>query len=159
MTAVINRGGEQARPVPLGAHRTSTSRTQGKRTVGTLTVHLHNSTPPGQSQFIAGPYPGLGTVYGEYVGVLAVNLPGYAAEPRVDGNPPLDALGAEGPTWVIATPVDIKAGQAQQVVVRFTLPQVNGRGQGAPHGPSDPRDLALPGVDPRPTPRPSPCRW
>jgi hypothetical protein len=42
------------------------------------------------------------------------------------GNPPLDALGGEGPTWVIATPVDVKEGQAQQITVRFTLPLSTG---------------------------------
>ena len=126
MTAVINRGANKLDQY-LSVDSDLDLKTQGKRTYGTLTVHLHNTTPPGQSQFIAGPYPGLGTVYGEYLGVLAVNLPGYASSPRIDGNPPLDARGAEGPTWIIATPVDIKAGQAQQVVVRFTLPMTSGQ--------------------------------
>jgi hypothetical protein len=126
MTAVINRGGnklDQYLSVKAGLD----VHTSGKASQGTLTVELRNSTPPGQSQFIAGPYPGLGTVYGEYRGVLAVNVPGYASVPRVDGSPPLDALGAEGPTWVIAAPVDVKAGQVQRVVVRFTLPQASGQ--------------------------------
>ncbi|HLM96867.1 MAG TPA: hypothetical protein VK283_11170, partial [Acidimicrobiales bacterium] len=83
--------------------------------------------PPGQSQFLAGPYPGLGTQYGEYLGVMAVNLPGYASVPSIEGSPPLDALGAEGPTWVIATGVDVKAGHEQDVVVHFTLPQASGQ--------------------------------
>jgi hypothetical protein len=126
MTGVINRGANKLDQY-LSVDSDLDLKTQGKRTFGTLTVHLHNTTPLGQSQFIAGPFPGLGTVYGEYLGVLAVNLPGYASSVRIDGNPPLDALGAEGPTWVIATPVDIKAGQAQQVVVRFTLPQATGQ--------------------------------
>jgi hypothetical protein len=126
MTAVINRGGnklDQYVTVKAGLDIS----TRGKESLGTLTVDVRNSTPPGQSQFIAGPYPGLGTVYGEYRGILAVNLPGYASVPHVDGSPPLDALGAEGPTWVIAAPVDVKAGQTQRVVVRFTLPQVSGQ--------------------------------
>ena len=126
MTAVINRGANKLDQY-LSVESDLDLKTQGKQTTGTLTVHLRNSTPPGQSQFIAGPYPGLGTVYGEYLGVLAVNLPGYATDPRIDGDPPLDALGGEGPTWVIATPVDVKTGQAQQVVVRFTLPQTSGQ--------------------------------
>ena len=146
MTAVINRGANKLDPY-ISVQSDLALTTQGTRTLGTLTVHVHNTTPPGQSQFIAGPYPGLGTVYGEYLGLLAVNLPGYASEPHIDGNPPLDALGAEGPTWVIATPVDVKAGQAQQVVVRFTLPQGTG-GQRGPHGTADAGDLALPGDDP-----------
>jgi hypothetical protein len=126
MTAVINRGGnklDQYVSVKAGVE----IHTTGKDSQATLTVDLRNSTPPAQSQFTAGPYPGLGTVYGEYRGILAVNLPGYASVPHVDGNPTLDALGGEGPTWVIAAPVDVKAGQVQQVVVRFTLPQVSGQ--------------------------------
>jgi hypothetical protein len=126
MTAVINRGGNKLDQY-LSVHAALDLRTKGKESQGTLTVDLHNGTPPGQSQFIAGPYPGLGTVYGEYRGILAVNLPGYASVPRVDGGPTLDALGAEGPTWVIAAPVDLKAGAAQQVVVHFTLPQASGQ--------------------------------
>ncbi len=125
MAAVINRGANKLdQYLSVDAHLDL--RTEGKRTLGTLTMDLHNRTPPGQSQFIAGPYPGLGTVYGEYLGLVAVNLPGYAFVPHIDGNPPLDALGAEGPTWVIATPVEIKAGQEQQVVVRFTIPEASG---------------------------------
>jgi hypothetical protein len=125
MTAVINRGGNKLDQY-LSVKADLQIHTQGKRSPGTLTVDLDNKTPPGQSQFIAGPYPGLGTVYGEYVGILAVNLPGYASVPHIDGNPRLDALGAEGPTWVIATPVDLKTGQVQRVVVHFTLPQTSG---------------------------------
>ncbi len=126
MAAVINRGGNKLDQY-LSVDTDLDLHTQGKRTLGTLTVHLRNTTPPGQSQYIAGPYPGLGTQYGEYVGVLAVNLPGYASVPSVERNPPLDALGAEGPTWVIATPVDVKAGHEQDVVVHFTLPQASGQ--------------------------------
>jgi hypothetical protein len=126
MTAVINRGGNKLDQY-LGVYAHLELTTQGRHTLGTLTVDLHNSTPPGQSQFIAGPYPGLGTVYGEYLGLLAVNIPGYASQPSIDGNPTLVALGAEGPTWVIATPVDVKAGQAQQVVIHFTLPLASGQ--------------------------------
>jgi Protein of unknown function (DUF4012) len=126
MTAVINRGANKLDQY-LSVDADLAMNTQGKRTTGTLTVHLKNTTPPGQSQFIAGPYPGTGTVYGEYLGVLAVNLPGYASLPHIDGNPKLYALGAEGPTWVIATPVDVKAGDSEQFVIRFTLPQSSGQ--------------------------------
>jgi hypothetical protein len=125
MAALINRGGNK-----LDQYMTMGAQLQlvgaGEHTDGTLTVHIDNHAPPGQSQFIAGPYPGLGTVYGEYVGILAVNVPGYARPPHVDGNPHLDALGPEGPTWLIAAPVDVKAGGSQTVVVRFTVPAAHG---------------------------------
>ena len=126
MAAVVNRGANKLDQY-LSVQSDLALDTQGSHTTATLTVRLRNDTPPGQSQFIAGPYPGIGTVYGEYLGLLAVNVPGYASVPRIDGNPKLDALGAEGPTWVIATPVDIKAGQAQNVTIRFTLPQHSGQ--------------------------------
>ena len=125
MTAVINRGANKLDPY-LSVRPGLDLHTQGQTHLGHPDGEAAQRHPTGQSQFIAGPYPGIGTVYGEYQGVLAVNLPGYASSPRVDGNPTLDAFGAEGPTWVVATPVDLKAGQDQKIVVRFTLPQVTG---------------------------------
>jgi Protein of unknown function (DUF4012) len=95
---------------------------------GSLTVTLTNKTPPGQSQYIAGPYPHLGTVYGEYIGFLSVNLPADAARnfyaTGASGKPV--AWGADGPVWVLAVPVDIKMGKAQTVVVHFELPGSRG---------------------------------
>ena len=125
MTAVINRGGnklDQYLSVGVGLRMVP----HGHHADGTLTVTLHNDTPSGQSQFIAGPYPGLGATYGEYIGFLALNLPGSSSTPHVEGNPPLDALGAEGPTWLVATPVDVKDGQSETVVVHFTMPEAHG---------------------------------
>jgi hypothetical protein len=51
-----------------------------------------------------------------------VNLPPQASHLAVAGGAPLDALGAEGPDWLLATPVDIKDGASQEVVVTFDLP-------------------------------------
>ena len=147
MAAVINRGGNKLDQY-LAVRTDLAMTTRGTHTAGTLTVTMHNNTPPGQSQFIAGPYPGIGTVYGEYVGILAVNLPGYAAEPHVVGNPKLDALGGEGPTWLVATPVDIKAGQVAEGGGALHVAPVNGSGQRDSHRPSNPCDLELPRVDP-----------
>ncbi len=122
--AVINRGGNKldqylsvgvslrARPAPGPAAATEV----------TMTVHLHNATPPGQSQFIAGPYPGLAATYGEYVGILAVNLPGYASKLGIVGNPPLTAEGGEGPTWLLAEEVTVPDGASTDVVIHFQLP-------------------------------------
>jgi hypothetical protein len=117
MVSVINRGGNKLdQYLSVGADLQITGGS------GSLTGDLHNGTPAGQSQFIAGPYPGLGTVYGEYVGILAVNLPPEASHLQVRGGGTLDALGAEGPAWLLATPVDVKAGGSQQIVVTFRLP-------------------------------------
>jgi hypothetical protein len=98
------------------------------RSNGTLEVTLTNSTPPGQSPYIAGPYPDLGTVYGEYIGFLAVNLPADASRDfeatGASGTPV--AWGAEGPVWLLAVPVDIKAGHSQTVAVHFSMPGTHG---------------------------------
>jgi hypothetical protein len=123
MVAVINQGGnklDQYLSVDTDLQIAPGSGTAAGQ--GTLTVNLQNTTPPGQSQFIAGPYPGIGTVYGEYSGLLAVNLPPDASHLQVSGGAPVDTLGAEGPDWVLATPVDVKEGATQQIVVTFRLP-------------------------------------
>jgi len=125
MVAVINRGGNKLDQY-LGVSADLQLSAGPGATEGTLTVDLDNQTPPGQSQFIAGPYPGLGTVYGEYIGLLAVNLPHEASDLQVRGGAPVDARGAEGPDWVLATPVDVKAGASQQIVVTFRMPAGHG---------------------------------
>jgi Protein of unknown function (DUF4012) len=95
---------------------------------GTLAVTLTNSTPPGQSPYIAGPYPGLGTVYGEYIGFLAVNLPADASRDfyATGASGPPVAWGAEGPVWLLAVPIDVKEGRSQTVVVHFEMPGTHG---------------------------------
>ena len=94
---------------------------RGGDTDATLTVQVTNQTPPGQTQFIAGPFPGLGNQYGEYEGFLSINVPGSASSLSIDGSPKLVAAGPEGPTSVIATAVDVKAGQEQTFVIHFRL--------------------------------------
>jgi hypothetical protein len=126
MVSVINRGGNKLdQYVSVGVHAQLAPR--GGRTAATLTVTVDNRTPGGQSQYIAGPYPGLGTSYGEYVGVLAVNLPTGAQKPRLEGSSQIVAEGPEGPTWLIAGVIDVPAGASRQYVLRFTLPGGPGR--------------------------------
>ncbi len=125
LAGVINSGGNKLDQY-LSVHATVATHAQGDRTDATLTVVMSNATPPGQDQFLAGPFPGTGAVYGEYQGILAVNVPGYASRPTVDGNPPLESIGPEGPTWVVARAVDVKPGQSQTVVIRFVLPGDHG---------------------------------
>jgi Protein of unknown function (DUF4012) len=125
MVAVINQGGNKLDQYLSVDTDLQISSGPGAGQ-GTLTVNLQNTTPPGQSQVIAGPYPGLGTVYGEYTGLLAVNLPPDASHLQVRGGAPVDTLGAEGPDWLLATPVDVKEGATQQIVVTFRLPTGHG---------------------------------
>jgi hypothetical protein len=140
LVSVMNGGGnklDQYLDVEVSLRLAS----NGRDKIATLTVNLHNHTPPGQSQFIVGPYPGLDTAYGEYVGLLALNLPADSSHVQVEGRPPLVAQGAEGPTWLVATPVDVREGESEQVVVHFDLPS------------------SLGSVTVLPSARPSPVPW
>lgn len=125
MTAVINLGANKLDQY-LAVHCTLEIARRGSRAEATLKVDLGDHTPPGQSQYIAGPYPGLGTSYGEYVGQLAVNLPAGSSGVRLQGNPLITTEGPEGPTLLVSTPVDVKQGHSEQVVVRFDLPSIHG---------------------------------
>jgi Protein of unknown function (DUF4012) len=122
---LINRGGnklDQYVAVNVGV----SAAPSGTNTAVTMTIHVANKTPPGQSQYIAGPYPGLGTTYGQYVGLLAANLPGDAFDRKASGGGPLAADGPEGPTWLMAVPVSVLAGSSATVTVTYKLPGRHG---------------------------------
>lgn len=122
---VINRGGnklDQYLPVSVGVD----TRPSGAGTEVTVTTTLVNQTPDGQSQVIAGPYPGLPVSYGEYTGIIAENLPAVASDITLTGASPLSAKGGEGPTWLIAAPFTLVQGATRTVVVRFHLPTPHG---------------------------------
>jgi hypothetical protein len=125
MADVINRGGnklDQYLSVGTNLHLVS----HGAQTAATLTVTLANHTPPGQSPFIAGPYPGLGTRYGEYVGIVTVNLPDDTRNLALGAGESAVVDGQEGPTLLAGVNVDVLPGASQQVTFRFTLPQAHG---------------------------------
>jgi hypothetical protein len=121
VTDVINRGGNK-----LDQYLSVTSSLQlvprNGQTAGRLTMTLSNHTPPGQSPFIAGPYPGLGTQYGEYVGIATVNLPGTVRDVSTPSNRSVVTNGPEGPTLLVGASVDILAGATQTFTVNFVLP-------------------------------------
>jgi hypothetical protein len=125
MATVINRGGnklDQYLTVTSSLHLT----TKGNKTDGHLTLTMTNRTPPGQSQFIAGPYPGLNTSYGEYVGIATVNLPGYVRHVSTPSPRTVVTSGPEGPTLLVANSVDIPAGATRKVSYNFELPEAHG---------------------------------
>ncbi len=104
----------------------ASTRTQGSGTVVTLTTNLTNATPPGESQYIAGPFPGVPLGYGGYYGVVAANLPAAASRISMTGAGPLAVKGGEGPTWVVGAPLTLAQGQTATVVVRFRMPGQHG---------------------------------
>ena len=99
---------------------------RGSQTTGTLTMTFSNKTPPGQSPFIAGPFPGLGTQYGEYVGIATVNLPGDARDITTPSNSSVVASGPEGPTILEGANLAILQGATQSITFNFVLPGAHG---------------------------------
>ena len=122
---VVSQGGNKLdQYLAVSVH--VTTRSDGTGTAVTLTTELANQTPGGQSQFIAGPFPGLPLVYGDYAGLVADNLPGAARDVSITGAGPASANGVEGPTWLVAAPIVIHQGATATVVVRFHLPTSHG---------------------------------
>lgn len=128
---VVSQGGnklDQYLPVSVALSTKPT----GRDTDVTVTTTLANRTPPGQSEFIAGPFPGLPLAYGDYSGIVADNLPATATGITMTGAGALTALGPEGPTWLVAAPVLIHQGATATVVTRFRLPGTHGSMQLVP---------------------------
>ena len=123
--SLINLGGNKLdQYVPIGvALATAPS---GSGTAVTLTTTLANKTPPGESQFIAGPFPGVPVSYGGYSGLVAANLPAAASHITMTGAGPLAVKSAEGPTWLVAAPLVIPDGATSTVVFHFQMPGSHG---------------------------------
>lgn len=122
---VINRGGNKLDQY-LNVHTALRLSGRGTGTEATLTVTLTNNTPPGQSPFIAGPYPGLGTTYGEYVGIVTANLPDDVRKLALVPGESAVVDGQEGPTLLVGVNVDLLPGTSKQVVFHFSLPGTHG---------------------------------
>jgi Protein of unknown function (DUF4012) len=123
---VINRGGNKLDQY-LSVGNTLTLTPQNGRTEATLTVTLANHTPGGQVAYIAGPYPGLGTTYGQYLGIVTVNLPDDVSDLSLGTGEQAVVDGPEGPSLVVGVNVSILAGATQTVTFHFSLPQEHGQ--------------------------------
>ena len=123
--SLINRGGNKLDPfVPI--HVTVDTARSGSDTSVTMSARVTNDTPPGLSQFIAGPFPGVPVTYGGYFGLMAVNLPGAARHITVSGIAPVYVKGPEGPTWVLAAPLNLADGNSVTAVFHFVMPGPHG---------------------------------
>jgi Protein of unknown function (DUF4012) len=117
---LINLGSNKLDPY-TPVHVSVGTRPDGVDTDVTLTVTARNTTPPGQSQFVAGPPPDSNVPYGTYTGVVAVNVPGTAGHVIMTGVSPLAVSGRDGPTWVVGGLVSILQGGTSTVVVHFVM--------------------------------------
>ncbi len=123
--SLINVGGNKLDQF-ISIHVAVSTKPVGSNTDVSLTAQLANTTPPGQSQYIAGPFPGVPVAYGGYYGLVAANLPAAASDISMVGGGPLAVKGGEGPTWVVGAPLTIPAGSDPTVVVRFQMPGHHG---------------------------------
>jgi hypothetical protein len=123
--SVINLGGNKLDPY-LSVHVGVVTRPSGSNTSVTITTHITNTTPAGESQYIAGPYPGNQAPYGSYIGLVADNLPARASHITMTGAGPVAVKGAEGPTWVIAAPGNLDQGASGTIVTQFVMPGRHG---------------------------------
>jgi hypothetical protein len=123
--SLLNIGGNKLDQY-MDIHVTVSTRPAGSNTQVTLATQVSNTTPPGQSQYIAGPFVGSPEAYGQYYGLVAANVPGTATGVSITGAGPTAARGGEGPTWLVAAPINLLAGAQQTVTVRFTMPGSHG---------------------------------
>ncbi len=129
--SLINLGSNKLDPfVPLGV--SVATRAHGPDTAVVLTVTARNNTPPGQSQFIAGPSPGSNVPYGTYTGMVTANVPGAARQVGMDGVPSLAVDGPDGPTQVVGGLVTVPEGGTSTVTVHFVMPGRHGSMQVVP---------------------------
>jgi hypothetical protein len=87
-----------------------------------VAITMRNEVPEGEPTYVAGPYPGLGLVAGEYRGILAVNVPGDAEGAHFDDVDELAVAGADGDTRVVGFQLEVARGETRTVTLRFHLP-------------------------------------
>jgi HAMP domain-containing protein len=125
LTSVLNIGGNKLDQY-LSVRDDLSFSVHGGRTSVTLKVHLANKTPPGEPHYITGPTTGSNLAPGEYAGLISVSLPGNAKGAWIEGRRSLPVAGQDGPTQVVAAPIELLAGGQTDVVVHFTLPGRHG---------------------------------
>ena len=88
----------------------------------TVRLTFRNTAPDGLSRYVAGPPPEERWDPGTYVGVVAVDVPGWARDVRIDGveHPPVQ--GPDGRAQVIVTELHLRAGASREITVTFRSP-------------------------------------
>jgi hypothetical protein len=121
MVAVLNRGGNKLDPY-LDVVADLTLEPGPDATAVTLEVTLENTVSTDEPPYILGPSPPLQVAPGTYVGLLTATLPGAAGSGRFDGVESLAVAGADGPSRVVAVPVEVPVGEERTLTLRFELP-------------------------------------
>lgn len=120
MVSVLNRGGNKLDPY-LRVQADLELRPEKGHGSAVLRLTLRNEAPEGAPGLVVRRQPGSEGDEGDYVGILAVSLPGASAAGAIEPAPELPG-GPDGPTQVVAARVVVTRGEERTVVVRFTLP-------------------------------------
>jgi hypothetical protein len=89
-----------------------------------VSIVIDNRTPgQGEPQYVVGPEPGSGHTPGEYLGIVAINVPAAARQVRFDGVDHLAVAGTDGRSRVVGFPLSIPRRSSRTVVLRFSLPR------------------------------------
>ena len=121
LVAVLNRGGNKLDPY-LQVTGDITVEPGPDVTAVSVQVTLENTVTAGEPPYILGPSPPLEVAPGTYVGLVAATLPGAAGSGRFEGVDSLAVAGADGPTRVVAVPVEVPRGEERTLSLRFELP-------------------------------------
>lgn len=125
LVSVLNRAGNKLDPF-LQVDARLVLRPPRARSHGELRITVRNGTPEAESGYVAGLNPASGVRPGDYSGLLSVNLPGFADDVKVEGEPVFAAAGADGQTTVVAWPIRVNRGETVTQVMRFRLPSGGG---------------------------------
>ncbi len=119
--ALLNRGGNKLDPyLQVDAHLQVAPGPE--LTAVSVELRLQNLASAEEPSYILGPSPPLTVAPGTYVGLVAATLPGSAGSGRFDGFDQLAVAGPDGPTRVVAVPVEIPRGEERTLTLRFELP-------------------------------------
>ena len=118
----LNRGGNKLDSYMIVKADIDVERIEAGRNRVTVEVTMENQAPEWLPTYVAGPVEGSGGVAGEYVGILALSIPGSATEPTNSANG-WAVIGDDGPTRVIGSNVSIPRGTALTVTFGFELPE------------------------------------
>ena len=133
MVNVLNRGRNKLDYFLTSASTLSTSVAGGETKV-TVTVHLADTTPPGQTGEVLGRgsgaavdlRPGQQLSEGDYLGIVSLSAPGAATGLSIDGVAAPSINGRDGPTQVVADQFIVRRGGTLDVTFHFTVPGTAG---------------------------------
>jgi hypothetical protein len=121
MLSVVNRSANKA-DVFIAVRADVRVEPGPEKTDVVVEVELTNRIPDGEPRYVGGPNPDTDNAYGDYEGILTLNIPGVAQRGRVDGDDALVVLGGDGPTRVVGTQVELGQGETVRRTFRFELP-------------------------------------